>query len=239
MVRAPMSKPNVLATGIGAAALAASALALRVSGAPRVALAWIALACALVAAAYLRNRPGVLGKRDGKISWWRSLPVLPYLLAYRCACALRRLLRRRPAWNEVAPGLYVGGRVAASGLPPGLELLVDLTSEWSAPRELRRLPGYRSLPVLDGCAPRDEEGFLLLLEEIAAAEGAVYIHCESGKGRAPTAAVLALVARGVAEGPHAALEQVAKGRPLMHLTSVDLAFISHLAPHLAARFALD
>ena len=229
-----MTKPRVLATAIGGAGGACAALAFAAPAPLRWLLIWTALACALVACAYLANRPGVYGKRAGRLSWWRGLPVLPYLIAYRIATAVRDARRRYAAWNEVAPGLYVGARIDAARLPPGTELVVDLTSEVNEPEDLRRHPGYRGLPVLDGSVPPDEERFLELVYEMAAAPGGVYVHCISGRGRAPTAAAAVLIARGVADGPAAAFELLRKGRPVVKPTRADVSFVERIAARLAS-----
>jgi protein-tyrosine phosphatase len=60
----------------------------------------------------------------------------------------------------------------------------------------------------------------------------VLFHCESGKGRAPTAAALALIAREVASDPATALELVRKGRPSSAPTRVDLDFVERIARRL-------
>ena len=88
------------------------------------------------------------------------------------------------------------------------------------------------MPVLDGATPPDEEAFLRLLHEVRIASGGVLFHCESGKGRAPTAAALALIARGVASDGATALELVRKGRPSAAPTRVDLEFIERIARRL-------
>jgi hypothetical protein len=227
-----MTKPRLLATAIGGAGGACAVLAIAAPSPLRWLLAWIALACALVAWAYLVNRPGLYGKREGRLSWWRALPVLPYLVAYRIAAAVRAARRRYAAFDEVAPGLYVGARIDASRLPPDTELVVDLTSEVNEPRDLRRHPGYRGLPVLDGSIPPDEERFLELVSELAAAAGGVYVHCVSGRGRAPTAAAAVLIARGVADGPAAAFELLRKGRPVVKPTQSDISFVERIAARL-------
>jgi protein-tyrosine phosphatase len=228
-----MTKPRLLATAIGGAGGACATLALAVPFPLRWLLLWTALACGLVACAYLANRPGVYGKRDGRLSWWRALPVLPYLIAYRIAVWVRDARRRYATFDEVAPGLYVGARIDASRLPPGTELVVDLTSEVSEPEDLRRHTGYRGLPVLDGSVPPDEERFLELVFEMATATGGVYVHCISGRGRAPTAAAAVLIARGVADGPGAAFELLRKGRPVVKPTRGDVWFVERIAARLA------
>lgn len=228
-----MSKPICLAAGIALAGAVCAASAVAASGLPRALAAWTAASCFAVAWAYAANRPDLFGKRNGRLSPWRALLLLPYLAAFRAACALMRLLRRAPVWETVAPGLYVAGRIRAHELPAGLELLVDLTCELSEPPALRELPGYRCVPVLDGAVPPDEEAFVALLREVAVASGGVLFHCESGKGRAPTAAALALVARGIAQESATALELVRKGRPSAAPTRVDLEFIERIARRLA------
>ena len=236
---AAMTKPTKLTLGIGVAAFgcAAAALASSRDGASLAAAlwAWTALACAIVAVAYARNLPQVFGKRAGRIALPNLVLLFPYLGAFWVACALMRTFRRRAdPWNEVATDIYVGGRTRGSALPRGFEsgLVVDLTSEFSEPAALRSLPGYRGFPVLDGHFPADEEAFAALMREVAAAPGWVLFHCESGRGRAPTAAAIALIARGIVPDAESALELVAKGRPQSAPTRSDLAFITRLTPKL-------
>jgi protein-tyrosine phosphatase len=223
-----MTKPRKLAVGICAAGAVCTGLAVPAPAALAGLALWTAGACFAVSAAYATNRPDVFGKRRGRLDPLRALLLLPYLAAFRIACAIMRLRRSGPAWEEVAPGLYVGARIGPGDLPPDLELLVDLTSEYSEPAPLRAHPGYRCLPVLDGATPPDEAAFLRLLGEVRAASGGVLFHCESGKGRAPTAAAAALVARGDASDAAAAVELVRKGRPSASPTRVDLDFLERI-----------
>jgi hypothetical protein len=227
-----MTKPAWIALGVGVAGATCAVVGALASGAPRGLAWWTAGACLAVALAYATNRPGIFGKRDGRLAPLRTLVLLPYVVAFRIACELMRWLRVAPSWEEVAPGIYVGSRVDPGDLPPDLELIVDLTCEIPEPARVRAHPGYRCVPVLDGAAPPDDEAFLRLLAEVRAASGGVLFHCESGRGRAPTAAALALIARGVASDPPAALELVRKGRPSAAPTRVDLEFIERIAKRL-------
>jgi protein-tyrosine phosphatase len=224
-----MSKPRVLTLGIGAAGIACTGIALASSGLAAAFSAWCALSCLAVSGAYLLNRPGVYGKRDGVLPWWRVLLLGPFLAAFWIGWGLRNLFRSKPRYHLVAPDLWVGGRVDAPDLPTGVKLVVDLTSELWGPRAVRQMPGYRCFPVLDGSYPHDEEAFLELLAEVADAPGGVFVHCESGKGRAPTMAALLLLARGLVDSPEAALEWVQKRRPTASPTRADVAFIRRLA----------
>ncbi len=224
-----MTKPRALTLGIGAAGLLCGAVAWRSSGLVAVFFVWCALSCGAVSAAYLRNRPGIYGKRDGVLPGWRIALLGPFLAAFWIGWGLRNLFRSTPRYHLVSPGLWVGARIDAAELPTGVKTVVDLTSELWEPAGIRRLPGYRSFPVLDGSYPHDEEAFLELLAELADTPGGVYIHCESGKGRAPTMAALLLLARGVVDSPEAALELVQKRRPTASPTRADVAFIRRVA----------
>lgn len=230
-----MTKPVRLAIGIGAAGLACAGAAALLAGPARWLAAWTALACWLVAGAYALNRPGVYGKRDGRLVPWRVVPVLPYLLAFWAALRGIRAARRLAPFDRIAPGVYVGGRIPADALPGDVALVADFTCEYSEPAALRRHPGYRSLPVLDGHVPPDEEAFLGLLEEMAETDGGVFLHCEAGVGRAPTAAALLLLRRRIVSDLPSALERIRKRRPAAQPTRSDLRFMERIARRLAAR----
>jgi hypothetical protein len=222
-----------LALGIGSAAAVCALLGAALGGIAGVAFAYTAAGCAAVATAYARNRPEIFGKRGGALPWTRIAALLPFLVAYRLACIGMRASRRWPAWCEVAPGLCVGGRPRARELPANLEYIVDLTAEFSAPPEIRKRPGYRSFPILDGHFPRDEAAFVALLREVTRTGGSVLFHCESGRGRAPTATAAALLVRGDAPDVATAVEWVRKGRPQSHPTRSDLEFLARIERRLA------
>jgi len=232
-----VDKPTKLTVGVGGAGLVCAAAAV-VAPVPFGWLAaWIALACARVALAYRRNRPAVFGKRDGRLSPAAAAAALPYLVAMRIACLLMRTWRRHPPLSQVTPRVWVGGRLRPQDVPAGAAFVVDLTSEFSEPAEIRALPGYRCLPVLDGACPPDDDAFCALLDEIAADGGAAVFHCESGLGRAPTAAALAMVRTGAAPDAASALAQIRRARPMVRPTSVDLEFVRRLEPRLRANLA--
>ena len=228
-----MTKPTKIATGIGIAGLACGALAVASGGAASVLWAWTALACAIACAAYVRNRPQWLGKRDGTMSA-RALVLLPYLIAFGIACRLMRWWRPADRPTEVAPGIWVGGRVTAGTLPPGVRVVVDLVAEYSADPAVRGMVGYRSLLVLDGGVPPDVPAFLALVREVAASRGGVLVHCDSGRGRAPMFAAALLVACGLAPDVAGALALLRARRPVVAPTRSELAFLDRVAPALGA-----
>ena len=222
-----MTKPGKIAAGIGVAALACAALAIAAAGAARWVALWTSAACAVACGAYVGNRPGWLGKRDGRFGV-RALAVLPYLIAFRIACALMRWWRGGDAPTEVAPGVWVAGRVRGGELPAGVAVVVDLVAEYPEPAAVRRLAGYRSLPLLDGGFPPDVRSFLLLLDELA--DGIVLVHCDSGRGRAPTVAAALLVTRGVAPDVITALARIRAARPVAVPTRSDVRFLETVEP---------
>jgi protein-tyrosine phosphatase len=76
--------------------------------------------------------------------------------------------------------------------------LLDLAAEFTEIRPLRKLAGYRSMPVLDATAPTEQE-LRSAVEWVAAtaAEGPVYIHCALGHGRSACVVIAYLLSRGV------------------------------------------
>jgi hypothetical protein len=224
-----VTKPTAIGLGIAAGGLVCTLLAVTTIGVARLAWAWTAASCAVAAAAYLTNHPAWLGKRHGR-QGLRALPLLPYFIALRISFALMRWFRRRDTPTLVAPGVWVAGRVGLDALPPAVTFVVDLVAEYSAPAAVRRLPGYRSLPVLDGGVPPDPGAALGLLRELAAADDEVLVHCDSGRGRAPTFAAALLVARGLAPDTTTALRMIRGRRPVTTPTRADLAFLATIAP---------
>jgi protein-tyrosine phosphatase len=227
-----VTKPAKIAAGIGVAALGCGLVALVTSGIVRVAAVWTTVACVIACVAYVRNRPAWLGKQDGRLGP-RAILVLPYLVAFRIACAIMRRARPADGPTQVAPGVWVGGRVAAASLPPHTGYVVDLVAEYPADPAVRALRGYRSLPVLDGGYPASMPAFLSMMAELARArDGAVVVHCDSGRGRAPTIAAALLVARGLVPDVRAALDAIRAVRPVVAPTRSDRAFLARVEPEL-------
>ncbi len=225
-----MTKPEKLAFGIGAAALLCFVAAGLAPSPASWLLGWAGLSCAVSSAAYVRNSPGVYGKRDGRLVCWRALPTAVFVGAFRIACTLMRAWRRYPATTRVSRGVWVAGRVEAGDLPREVDVVVDLVSEFPEPRAVRERSGYRFLPVLDGGVPPDEDAVLALLDELADPSTCTLVHCDSGMGRAPTFAALLLVRRGEAADVDDAIRQIQEARPFIHLGSADRAFLAAVAP---------
>lgn len=206
---------------IGAGQLALAALH------PRGAwiLIWSGLSFCAVAAAYARQRPRVFGKRmDGTMAWGPCASLLPFLLLTWLLWYCQTRLSREAVCNEVAPGLWLGRRVGLKELPPGVTLIVDLTSEFGEPQAVRAGRAYLCLPTLDNAAPAPE-AFRDAVREAAACTGAVYVHCALGHGRSALAAAAVLMACGLAVTPEEALVRVKQARPGVRLNRDQWEFL--------------
>ncbi|MDG2305858.1 MAG: hypothetical protein P8R42_14675 [Candidatus Binatia bacterium] len=224
-----MTKPQKLTLGIGIAALVTAIAAQAVPGLPGWLLAWTSLSCTISAGAYVANRPQAYGKRDGRLVWWRALPTAVFVGAFRIACAMMRWWRGRPVKSQITSHLWIAGRIEAGELPD-VDFVVDLVSEFPEPRAVRERAGYRSLPVLDGGVPPDDDAVLALLDEVSLPDAAVLVHCDSGMGRAPTFGALLLLRRGDAATTADAIAMIERERPFIHLGVADRAFLARLEP---------
>ena len=192
-------------------------------------LLWPAVSFALVAAAYAGVGPRVFGKRpDGTLRPVHLVALLPFLAFASGVWHVLRLTGGKPAWHEVAPGLYLGRRVFAGELPSGVGLVVDLTAEFVEPAAVRTGREYRSLPVLDALPP-DEARFAALVAEVAAFPGPVYVHCARGHGRSGLFVAAVVLARGLAATPADAVKRVRGARPGVRLKKGQARLLERVA----------
>ncbi len=180
-------------------------------------LLWPALCSLIVGGAYLGLGPGVFGKRpDGSMKLGTVVLLLPYLLYQWGVWHLLRLLRKEKPYDELIPGVLIGRRLMPAEFPPGVTLVVDLTSEFPEPPKIRRGRKYYSLPILDGHFP-DRSQLKRVLEILASHSGTVYIHCAEGHGRTRTLAAAWLLQNGFAQTAQEAIARVQMKRPLVRL----------------------
>lgn len=176
---------------------------------------WVGVAFLWLATVYALDRPDWLGKRpDGRVSPLTVALFFPY---FGFTWAMWHLFHRvtpEAAFDEVAPGVWLGRRPVAVQLPEAVELIVDCTGEFPvAPLAGRRVV---YAPALDARAP----GPAHLAAAVAAASEAprgVYIHCAAGHGRSALVASLVLIARGLAPDLDSAERLLQRSRPAVRL----------------------
>ncbi len=181
-----------------------------------------------IALCYQMTWPGLLGKtRKGRLLPSSYLLLWPYHLLTRLSLLLRRALTREAPFDEIIPGLYLGGRLLpweeARMKPLSIKSVLDLTAEFSETRRLRNVPAYLCIPILDHTAPSQAEmelGIAFIREHLP--KGPVYVHCALGHGRSATVLVGYLLASGRAKGLREALAFVQSRRRGVRLTAEQL-----------------
>jgi protein-tyrosine phosphatase len=196
--------------------------------------AWLGLSNLCLAHAYALNRVSVFGKRsDGTMAPLCLLVLLPYLLLVWGFFWLKLLgLRREPCYVRAAPGLYLGRRPRRFELPQDCDMVVDLTAEFIEPRDVVTACQYRCLPMLNRHVS-SEADLALLLRELLAFDGAIYVHCGAGRGRSAMLVAALLVLQGQADDVEAAERQLKAQRPGVQLHAAQKALIVRLTGALA------
>ena len=172
----------------------------------------------LVGIAYVKRSPGVFGKRaDGHLSPWHKIIHWPYLLVAWGLWQLKSRLQGERPYDEVAPGIFVGRRPRGpDDVPPDVETVVDLTSEFSRADALRDVPRYLCLPTLDTAAP-DAAQLKRLIDELLDPRVPLFIHCAMGHGRSATVAGALMLRRGITKDVDSTVAAMQAQRPRVHL----------------------
>jgi hypothetical protein len=158
---------------------------------------------AFVAMAYHRDWCNFMPKNArGRLALWSWIPFGPYYLFYIVIFRIFRLITCVPPYVEVLPNLYFGRRLtraeAESACLLGWQGVLDLSEEMNETRVLRRLPGYRSFPVLDATAPPVDQ-LKEAVDWIARTipKELVYVHCTFGHGRSACVVIGYLLSSGI------------------------------------------
>ena len=183
---------------------------------------WFGASFLFVASAYFFNRPLLLGKRpDGRLSPVAVTVLFPYFATTWMLWWLRAVFSGEPAFDEVAPGLWVGRRLRrGEAPPPDLALVVDLTSEFAEPSHLRDAAEYLCTPALDAAIP-DDDAFRSAVERVLWARGNVFVHCAFGHGRSAAIAAAVVIARGQATDVTSAELMMKARRPKIGLNTTQ------------------
>ncbi len=171
-------------------------------GWPALLFAYSAFSFLLIALAYAGLGPGLFRKRaDGRLPWLTLFLLGPYLLLNALSFRLYLLGSQEPAHAQADANLSFGRRLtsreARAEQARGWIGVLDLACEFTEVGPLRRLPHYRSLPVLDATAPDEEQlrwAVSWLKETVRL--GPVYVHCALGHGRSVTVVLAYLLCTG-------------------------------------------
>jgi hypothetical protein len=188
---------------------------------------WPAVSFGIISAGYLHLGPTVYGKsQQGMHCRWRQLLLWPYLIYLWTVWHSVRLFKRETAFDQLSERIYIGRRLMGRELPPFINHVVDLTCEFSEPKQLRGVD-YRSFPILDGFVP---SGALLneWVSEVASLEGNIYIHCAEGHGRTGLFAAALLLKLGHAASAQEAIAFIQTKRPLVRLGSRQMRTLSEV-----------
>jgi len=130
-----------------------------------------------------------------------------------------------PNFSRITERLYVGPQIGRLGHRRlrrlGIQASVNLRVEYDDVAAGVAFPEHLRLPTVDGEAPTLAHlaSGVAFIRRVVAKGGGVYVHCQSGVGRAPTLAAAYLVSTGceLAE----ALGCVRQARPFMALTTAQ------------------
>ncbi len=191
---------------------------------------WLGCDLLILGMAHARGAAQVFGKRaDGTLPWWSLILFLPLLVYTWLVWQILRLISREPARNTVTDRLEVGRRLLESEMEGGFENFVDLTSEFIEPTAIRKLPGYRCFPVLDGAAPDPEKLFHFLN---ALRPGRTFVHCAQGHGRTGMFALAWLLREGEARTVEEGLRKLRQARPGIRLNGAQMKCVQACAREL-------
>jgi protein-tyrosine phosphatase len=180
-------------------------------------LCWFGLAYLMVGAAYLGKSSRILGKKpNGKLSICAQMALFPYLSITWVIWYAMRIFRKEPPYHQVLPDLYVGRRLLSNEYPDNFNAVLDLTSEFNEPRAVLTRYDYYSLPILDGCGISDLT-LITQLRKIFEEDRVLFIHCAEGHGRTGMVAAAAMLLKGIADQPEAAIRFVQNRRPKVRL----------------------
>jgi protein-tyrosine phosphatase len=181
-------------------------------------LFWPALSFALVALAYFAAGPVVFGKRpNGSISLVSLAALFPFLAYTWFLWHAARLLRRENPFDELLPDVLIGRRLLDSEFPPGIDVVVDLTSELPEPRCARSAQDYICFPLLDGSSG-NPASLIALVRRLASIDGRILVHCAQGHGRTGLLATTYILATSHQSDAGEAIRYVRSRRPGVRLT---------------------
>jgi membrane-associated phospholipid phosphatase len=194
-------------------------------------LLWPTIALGIVASAYFGTGPIIFHKTKGKLPWSTRFVLAPCLLGqYLSLLYYRRQCR---LWDEIAPRIWIGGKLGARSankvLCAGVTAVLDLSAEFSEAKPFRKV-NYRNIPILDLTAPTQAQ--LAEMSEFIAnnsRNGAVYVHCKIGYSRSAAAVAAYLIMSGNAKTAKEAFAIIRRVRPSIVIRPEVISALSEFA----------
>jgi protein-tyrosine phosphatase len=187
-------------------------------------IVWLGMSFMVVGCSYAINRADGFGKSaQGTRSWQASLLLMPYLSATWLLWRAMRQHDAQPCWHQITDRLWLGRRPMVKELPLGIDLVVDLTCEFTRQKQLK-IP-YLTLPILDYAVPSLSE-FEQLIERLADFSGNIYIHCAAGRSRSAMLLAALLIKQGRFSTPQAAVAYIHSIRCCVELTKGQTKFLT-------------
>ena len=136
-------------------------------------------------------------------------------------------------YSQITPEIYVGSQYRSLGKHRlerlGVTGSINLRVEFDDRIHGLVLKDYCYLPVVNGDAPTLEQltAGVSFIQQVLAAGGKVYIHCQAGLGRAPTMAAAYFVSQGYTLAE--AVRLIQKSRPFIEITPVQIEQLERFA----------
>ncbi len=185
---------------------------------------WAGLSFVAVSSSYAINGAGIFGKSaQGDRAWWSSLILMPYLSLTWLMWWVFRTTDAAPCCDRITDQIWLGRRPTVAELPNDVDLVVDLTCEFTPQSALRNR--YLSLPILDHAIPQLAE-FDRFIQSLAQFSGTLYVHCAAGRSRSAMVVAALLLLKGVCETPQAAIAYVHQRRSCVRLTKAQATFLA-------------
>ncbi|HQO16042.1 MAG TPA: phosphatase PAP2/dual specificity phosphatase family protein [Methylotenera sp.] len=195
-------------------------------------LVWIAIALALVAAAYIGFEKQVFQRHKGFIRWPARIMLAPYLLGSWLSYCLYTRKNRQPV--EVKNGVWLGPFPDKHMCQMGWGAVLDMTNEF-ATTPIKKIALHNFLPVMD-LTPAPPKMLVKAVRWIETAhqelrykgsDNAILVHCALGLSRSASVVVCWLVWRKHAASVQAAIAYVKTLRPGLVLSTIHIQNIQY------------